>query len=113
MMLNKTVTVVAIVLLIACGDNKQAAKVNEEARKKAAEKIAASTKTSLDSLVFDNKKDLVCDMPLSTGVGDTLHYKGKLYGFCSKECKKEFLRKPAEYEPDQKPKKDKKMTMHG
>ncbi len=49
------------------------------------------------NMKFDNTKDLYCGMPLKAGVGDTAHYKGKLYGFCSKECKEEFLKNPALY----------------
>jgi YHS domain-containing protein len=48
-------------------------------------------------LAFDYKKDPSCGMPLTAGVEDTLHYKGKLYGFCSKECKDAFLKDPASY----------------
>ena len=44
--------------------------------------------------MVDNKKDLVCNMPVSAGIGDTAHYKGKVYGFCSAECKEAFLKKP-------------------
>ena len=49
------------------------------------------------NLKFDNTKDLACGMPLRAGVGDTAYYKGKLYGFCSAECKKEFEKHPEEY----------------
>ena len=49
------------------------------------------------NLKFDNTKDLYCGMPLTAGVGDTANYKGKLYGFCSKECKEEFEKNPAAY----------------
>jgi YHS domain-containing protein len=44
--------------------------------------------------LVDNKKDFSCGMPVSAGIGDTAHYKGKVYGFCSKECKDAFLAKP-------------------
>lgn len=43
------------------------------------------------------KKDLVCGMPVSAGVKDTTLYKGKIYGFCAKECKDEFVKDPAHY----------------
>jgi len=47
--------------------------------------------------MLDSKKDLVCGMPISAGVSDTAHYKGKAYGFCAKECKDEFLKAPEQY----------------
>ena len=43
---------------------------------------------------FDNNKDFSCGMPVSAGVKDTVQYKGKLYGFCAKECKDDFLKDP-------------------
>ncbi len=51
----------------------------------------------LSQLKFDSKKDLVCGMPISAGVSDTCMYKGKLYGFCAKECKEDFLKDPGSY----------------
>jgi YHS domain-containing protein len=36
-------------------------------------------------------------MPLTAGLEDTTRYKGKLYGFCSRECKEEFLKNPEGY----------------
>lgn len=53
--------------------------------------------TALKSLAFDYKKDPACGMPLTAGLEDTTTYKGKLYGFCSKECKNEFLKTPHSY----------------
>lgn len=47
--------------------------------------------------MVDNKKDFVCRMPLTAGIGDTIHYKGKVYGFCSKGCKESFLKDPKNY----------------
>jgi YHS domain-containing protein len=42
---------------------------------------------------FASRFDTSCGMPLSAGLEDTLQYKGKIYGFCSKECKDEFITK--------------------
>lgn len=50
--------------------------------------------TSLKRLAYDSKRDLVCGMPLSAGITDTAHYQKKLYGFCSKECKEDFVKDP-------------------
>jgi len=48
-------------------------------------------------VVFDSKKDFVCGMPISAGVSDTAHYKEKVYGFCSSECKAEFVKNPSSF----------------
>lgn len=45
---------------------------------------------------IDNDKDFVCGMPIAN-VSDTLHYKGKTYGFCSSMCKEEFKKHSARY----------------
>ena len=59
--------------------------------------VSLTTKERFKDLKFDSLKDLSCGMPLTAGVEDTVHYKGKLYGFCSKECKDAFLKDPASY----------------
>lgn len=56
----------------------------------------APAKNNLLGLV-DNKKDPICGMPVTAGVSDTLHYQGKVLGFCAPECKAEFAAKPADY----------------
>lgn len=47
--------------------------------------------------LLDNKKDPVCGMPSAAGMQDTIHYSGKVIGFCSKECKENFLKNPKAY----------------
>ena len=42
--------------------------------------------------MVDNKKDPNCGMPVTAGIEDTVHYNGKVYGFCSDECKMHFLK---------------------
>ncbi len=48
-----------------------------------------------EHLLVDNKKDPSCGMPVTAGIADTAHYKDKVLGFCSKECKDAFLKNPA------------------
>jgi len=48
-----------------------------------------------EHLLVDNKKDPSCGMPVKAGISDTAHYKDKVLGFCSKECKDAFLKNPA------------------
>ena len=83
---------IATALFIACDP----AKPKEE--KPAADTTAAVMKMDsamhYDIAMVDNKKDPSCGMPLTAGIGDTAHYKNKVYGFCSKECKAEFEKNP-------------------
>ena len=58
---------------------------------------AADKAAALKSLHFDYPKDPACGMPLKAGLEDSTMYKGKLYGFCSKECKDEFLKDPSSF----------------
>lgn len=44
-----------------------------------------------------NKKDFICEMPVSAGISDTCHVDGKAYGFCSHECMLEFKADPSKY----------------
>lgn len=89
-----------IFALTACNQNSKPAG-------DAAQKPAADSMTGMHAMgdttkkytlgMVDNKKDPSCGMPLTAGLEDTAHYKGKVYGFCSKECKNEFLARPDAY----------------
>lgn len=47
--------------------------------------------------MVSNKRDFICGMPVTAGIADTAHYKGKVYGFCATECKDEFMKSPDAY----------------
>ena len=49
------------------------------------------------NMKFENKKDFICGMPLAASVADTAQYKGKVFGFCSANCKHEFKKNPDSY----------------
>ncbi|MDZ7877087.1 MAG: DJ-1/PfpI family protein [Saprospiraceae bacterium] len=49
------------------------------------------------AMKFDNKKDFICGMPLTTDIADTVNYKGKVYGFCTPSCKEAFKKNPTLY----------------
>lgn len=51
-------------------------------------------KPKFTAAMVDNKKDPNCGMPVTAGIADTIHYKGKVYGFCSDECRDAFLKNP-------------------
>jgi YHS domain-containing protein len=70
------------------------------------EKPAASTEQSTPAAKhidiklgqLASKKDVVCGMPIEEGsIADTATLDGKLYAFCSSECKGEFIKKPQSY----------------
>jgi len=52
------------------------------------------TVNPFEHLLVDNRKDPSCGMPVTAGITDTVHYKNKVLGFCSKECKDAFLKNP-------------------
>ncbi len=41
------------------------------------------------------RKDPICGMMADDTKKDTVHYKNKVYAFCSKYCKEEFVKNPA------------------
>lgn len=84
------------ILLLACFACNQPAQ-KQETPKKETTMVKDTPKVELKKLVFGSKTDLVCGMPVSAGVHDTMTYKGKLYGFCAKECKDEFIKEPNQY----------------
>ena len=54
-------------------------------------------KGTFKNIKVDNANDLVCGMPLTAGIGDTAHYSGKVYAFCSTGCKNKFVQKPMDF----------------
>lgn len=50
-----------------------------------------SEKKDFSHIQFAINKDTICGMPLSAGISDTAQVDGKIYGFCSPECKETFL----------------------
>ena len=64
---------------------------------KTEDKPAATESKSVNIKLSElaTNKDLNCDMPLSEGaIADTASYQGKIYGFCSSECKADFMKDP-------------------
>jgi YHS domain-containing protein len=85
-------------MLSSCNSNaKQEAPKSDEAPKTTIVREVSKPEEPYKDLVFDDKNDFVCGMPVTAGVSDTAHYKEKLYGFCSKECKEAFLKEPDTY----------------
>jgi YHS domain-containing protein len=80
----------ACLLTAACNskDNKKQDEKNQP--------IQDTTRTALPAkkftdIQFASTRDTSCGMPLSAGIEDTLILEGKVYGFCSPECKADFV----------------------
>ena len=79
--------------LTACGS--QQAEMSTETKDSATAMSADTTSLKTYAVsVVDNKKDPSCGMPVTAGIGDTSHYEKHVIGFCSTECKNEFLKNP-------------------
>ncbi len=81
------------ILLTACGDSQT------QAKETAKDTSAVMSSEALASKIYDvslvvNKKDPTCGMPVTAGISDTAHYNNLVLGFCSTECKNEFLKNP-------------------
>lgn len=84
----------AIVLSVACNTNPT--KENATEKKDSTTMSPSKTDTIKYTVAMvDNAKDPSCGMPIGAGVEDTAHYNNKVIGFCSKECKDDFMKDAA------------------
>jgi len=83
---------IATIGLIACNNTKEGKKIVDQEVKK-----DTTAEQTISPALLVNKKDPICGMPTSAGVEDTISYKGKVFGFCSKECEAEFMKTPEKY----------------
>lgn len=79
--------------LTACGSQQAEKKVETKDTVTAMSADTTTAKTYAASSV-DNKKDPTCGMPVTAGISDTANYDNHVIGFCSTECKNEFLKNP-------------------
>ncbi len=90
----KKILLVSLWFLAACAHHSD----NDNAVAKAKAKMEAVKPVhKFAGVPFAVQKDLSCGMPLAAGLEDTAHYQGKIYGFCSVECKGKFLKDPQQY----------------
>ncbi|MES2734005.1 MAG: YHS domain-containing protein [Bacteroidota bacterium] len=90
------VGLLSLLLLQACNQSSNQTQAPEN--KPVPTEMGASEKVlAIDTHTLAIEQDVVCGMPVKHGVADTASYKGKLYGFCSEECKHTFTEAPTEY----------------
>ena len=75
-------------IFVACQDN------NKPDITPAINNKMDTVKPKFTAAMVDNQVDPNCGMPVTAGIADTVHYNGKIYGFCSDECKQAFLKNP-------------------
>ena len=79
---------VLVTLVLACNQKPKTEPTAVQLQK------SDSVRKKFTAAMVDNKKDPSCGMPLTAGIEDTIHFNGKVYGFCSDECKQIFLKNP-------------------
>ena len=84
----------AFVFFASCQSKQQQPEVKTAPALEEAAQQNANTQTQI-TLATD--KDLVCGMNVTAGECDTTLHDGKIYGFCSADCKVEFKANPAKY----------------
>lgn len=93
--LNFALLLCASLIVNACGNSvnetTNVANPSDTLKKMAEDTLSVK---SYDVKILDNKKDPTCGMPVTAGVSDTAHYQNKVIGFCSSECKAEFVKNP-------------------
>ena len=79
-----------IITIFGCNNSSTEQKLNEVK--------AVVVKTEIKKVIKEEqlamKKDPVCGMPVWKYLENTTLYDGKIYGFCGKGCKDEFMKKP-------------------
>lgn len=90
--MKKIISIVIIAAAFGC--NQPKTETTEKKMEPMATAKDSMVNGDLAKLQFASTKDLSCGMPISAGLSDTTTYKGKLYGFCSAECKEDFLKDP-------------------
>jgi YHS domain-containing protein len=96
--MRKLFHIVSLIGLTACHSySSEEASISSKANAAPVINRAANAAANLKNLKFDYAKDPACGMPLKAGLEDSTQYKGKLYGFCSKECKESFMKSPESF----------------
>ena len=92
--MKKIVLLAAMIFIavVSCKNENQ----NQNLEVKVADEHNHSATKKLDVKV-DNRLDPICEMETTGHLSDTIHYNGKIYGFCSSGCKEEFAKNPEQY----------------
>ena len=93
----KSITRIILITMVSmnfsCGPGNQTKESGDQVTTTPAAMTDTAKGKLFENVQFASKYDTSCGMPLSAGVEDTLHLNDKVYGFCSKECKEDFINK--------------------
>ncbi|NAW52103.1 YHS domain-containing protein [Elizabethkingia argentiflava] len=64
--------------------------------------VKQTSPSELRNIKVFNAQDPICQMKTAEFLKDTAIYKGRVYGFCSDYCKKEFKKNPKNYATSEK-----------
>lgn len=87
---------ISLIVLFSCNGNNEQQPQNKTAAEEQKQPvidtiIQAAPAKPFANVNFASKRDTICGMPISAGLSDTVILNGKVYGFCAKECKDEFV----------------------
>jgi YHS domain-containing protein len=80
----------ALLIALLAFNNFSASKKQHSAPKGGCTEMKADCRMAPDTM----RKDPICGMMADDTKKDTVHYKKKVYAFCSKHCKEEFVKNP-------------------
>ncbi len=90
-----------LVFVLSCGGNQQQQAPQKEEQAAQQESMEQSTQQAgiqVDLAQLASPKCMGCGMDMTKhAIMDTVTYEGKLYAFCSKECKEKFLSDPEKH----------------
>lgn len=92
--MKKSILIPFLLVCFACNKNQQITNTenNQDHQHQQEESVL-----HLSAEKFASDQDPICKMPITESQADTASVNGKLYGFCSKDCKKTFLENPDKY----------------
>lgn len=82
---------IIVLSLFGCKDNGEKQSQDSGKKPDMITMESKAAKRDFSQVKFAMDKDTICGMPLSAGISDTANVDGKIYGFCSPECKEAFL----------------------
>ncbi len=86
-----------LLFAVFCAFTVVACQQNAPNTPKATSTEQAAPSANKETLPWAGDKDPVCEMKIDRTVEDTVHYGGKIYGFCGQNCKEDFQKDPAKF----------------